>query len=180
MIVYNEVDGKEIKLKDILGNVIDRSDLVLVQTKISNQEFAILAQTRNLTKEVRRAIYELRIKVIEFKAENPVVSCVLVDANNNAGVGISLCSELDDFDMDYGKIKAAGRAIKGLVNRCNSELIRDDWNSFPNSWTKRRIVQLQMHGNMYLYKVGFIKGDDQDDDEFDWCDRINKQLAKTI
>ncbi len=56
--------------------------------------------------------------------------------------GVAICSTRDKFDSNYGKIKAAGRALKALVNKESSEPVRKLVEDFPKSWTVHQVLRV--------------------------------------
>lgn len=99
-----------------------------------------------------KKILELKPVCVTYEVERPYrVFCRIVDKDGNIGKGLAICSVIDEFDEKEGKNKAAGRAVKALVNREDSDPIRKEWTLFSDSWTKGRIWRVIMH-SMFKHK----------------------------
>lgn len=76
------------------------------------------------------------------------VRCEIIDKEReNVGVGISICSTIDEFDLNRGKNIAAGRARKALVKKQSSGHIREAWHQFPDTWRKAQIKRVMEHSH---------------------------------
>jgi hypothetical protein len=47
---------------------------------------------------------------------------------------------------------AAGRALKAYLKKDNVGLIRNKWEDFPATWTKRQIERVIAVSNSFVYK----------------------------
>lgn len=89
---------------------------------------------------------------VTYEIERPYrVFCKIINSEGNIGKGLAICSTIDQFDEKEGKNKAAGRAVKALVNRYDSDPIRKDWLLFSDSWPKRQIWRVLEH-SIFKYK----------------------------
>jgi len=103
------------------------------------------------TKWARRLSYKLVDQVIELGATSVVfktdasfktTTCTIL-LPRGKGIGVSICSTLDKFDETVGKPKSLGRAISACKNGGRNFEVRDTWDKFPNSWTKRQIDRVK-------------------------------------
>lgn len=93
---------------------------------------------------------------VEFDVRYPeMVTCTVTLANGEVGKGRAICSILDEFDEKKGKNKAAGRAVRALVTKNNNDGIRNIWEQFPSTWSKRHIDRV-LGNAMYLYKSVYV------------------------
>jgi len=80
------------------------------------------------------------------------VTCFIRGSNWTA-YGTAICSVLDDFDEYTGKVKAAGRALKALIRKENSEPTRTRFEDFPPSWEIRQAYRVT--SSPTAFKSGF-------------------------
>lgn len=71
-----------------------------------------------------------------------------VEGTHDGGVGLAICSCIDEFDERIGKNIAARRAVLALVEGKSSRPVRMDWHSFPDTWTKKRINHIKSFDGM--------------------------------
>ena len=108
---------------------------------------------KGLKNDVISNIKKFKPSKVEFLVSEPTrVLCVIRTNGSMAmGMGWSICSTLDTFDIFEGKKRAAERAIKALTNKKTSDKIRE---VFPNTWTfsqARRVAR-----NNVGYKSVFV------------------------
>ena len=78
------------------------------------------------------------------KSNRPAITICLIEALNNIGKGISICSDADSPSLKYGRDKARGRAEKALYNG------KDDcW--INRERARRKLSELSMPGATYPY-----------------------------
>ena len=103
-------------------------------------------------------INNLNPKKIQFHVEHgKYVKCDIVTEDNTKGTGVSICSTLDkqEFEVYRGKRKAAGRAIKALVNKMSSARMRSEYDEFPDHWTKAQMKQVMQYAKEFEYLSRF-------------------------
>lgn len=94
---------------------------------------------------------------VDFEVqENEHVICTIELPNGNLGIGISICSMDDVFDIKEGKEKAAGRALAAIKKQKSSRYIRSLWSEFPNTWLKEEIIRLINYADAFEYKSAYL------------------------
>ena len=96
---------------------------------------------KGLSKKNLQRIQELNPTSVSFDISCPKVECI-VELNGIIGVGISICSTLDYFNINKGKNIAIGRAMKAINRRTSDDPVRSSWEEFPDSWSKRQIKRV--------------------------------------
>lgn len=112
---------------------------------------------RHLNKPIVNSILKLNPKSVQFHiVPSKYVLCEII-TNTGIGKGVSLCSVLDkkEFDLIIGKRKAAGRAIKALVNKIDSGKMRSEFKDFPDTWTKEQISRIMDFSALFKYQSRF-------------------------
>jgi len=111
-----------------------------------------------LNKELVNNIENLNPDGVRFYYLNKneaVVCFILIKGDNDhniLGCGASLKSPEDKFCEKEGRNKAAGRALKAIVNKENSEPIRTTLDQIPNTWNKRKIEHIINLATIFGYK----------------------------
>lgn len=109
---------------------------------------------RGLNKDLVDRILEYNPSEVEFKVKHPThVECYIRNSTGE-GIGLAICSVLDEFDEKRGKNKAAGRALKALVNKKDNDYIRLI-HELPNSWTMRQARRLEKFCNI-MFKSEYV------------------------
>lgn len=119
-----------------------------------------LKWARGLNKELVSTILSIDPDpCVEFTVEYPEkVTCTIAINSGEIGVGRAICSILDEFNEKKGKNKAAGRAVRALVSKRNNDSIRNIWEQFPDTWSKKHINRV-LSNSMHLNKSVYIKGE---------------------
>ena len=97
---------------------------------------------KGLNKELIHRILEFEPTDVTFNVKAPISTTCTIKTEYVKGVGVAICSMMDVFDVRCGKNKAAGRALRALLEKESSMPIRKIWQYFSGSWTKRRIERL--------------------------------------
>ncbi|MBW8001696.1 MAG: hypothetical protein FVQ80_06700 [Planctomycetes bacterium] len=114
---------------------------------------------RGLNKKLVARLVERNV-VVAFEIDYGVsVTCYLrsrVGGNYTIASGFAICSTTEKFEESAGKNKAAGRALKALINQTHGEVVRSHWDDFPKSWSKRQIDRVLKSGTLYKswYRAG--------------------------
>lgn len=103
---------------------------------------------RGVSKYLIDAVLAHQPKAVEFEIEPPLTSCV-IETNEEKVEGMAICSVLDRFDEKTGKNKALGRAIKALNRKESSGIVREYFDDYPDSWTKRQIMNVIGYGGVH-------------------------------
>lgn len=106
--------------------------------------------SRKLVKEIEEQ-NSSDIKFYSFNRKEAVVCCILKN-DKEVGLGVSLKSPDDKFDEKFGRNRSAGRALKALINKGDSEPIRNNSKQIPDNWTKRKIEKILNFYNVFGYK----------------------------
>lgn len=108
---------------------------------------------RGLSRKLVENISSFNPYVVEFTITYPdFISCV-IKTDHGEAEGIAICSWLDEpsWDEKRGRNIAAGRAVKALKNRSDSEHIRSWSDGFPQTWFIRQANKL----NKLYYLLGW-------------------------
>ena len=95
---------------------------------------------RGLSKRLIENILSFDPKEIRFVVEYPeYVMCEIQTEGGEYARGITICS-ISEYYWDERRAKnlAAGRALKALAKKEDSEPIRYDYEDFPKSWSIRQ------------------------------------------
>ena len=92
---------------------------------------------RGLSSKLIENILSFNPTKIEFRIEYPeVVVCLIETSKGEEAQGVAICSTSEYYwDERRAKNLAAGRAVKALINREDSEPIRYEYEDFPKSWS---------------------------------------------
>jgi hypothetical protein len=93
---------------------------------------------------------------VEFIVKQPEYVVCRIHTEDGIGMGLAICSVLDNFDYAEGKNKAAGRAVRALTKRASGDRIRNTWELFPNSWPKYHIERILSIATGISYKSMFV------------------------
>lgn len=102
---------------------------------------------KGLSKKLIESILALEPKKVEFEYDKELVKCKITH-DDFVGAGVAICSIIDDFNLNTGKNKAAGRAIRAIKQQQDSGMVRDNWDAIPNTWTKKQAIRVLKYGNM--------------------------------
>ena len=128
---------------------------------------------KRLSRELIESILEFNPKQVLFNVNhNRFIACVIELEDNTAGIGISICSLCDEFDVKRGSILSAGRAVGALKRKESSDPIRCSWEEFPNTWTKYEIERLMDYSDAFGSKSIYIRPGDREE-EFEEEDEWN-------
>jgi hypothetical protein len=110
---------------------------------------------KGLGKNIIETILKLDPDTVIFDVKYPTyVSAHIHLKDGNIGSGLAICSTIDEFDERKGKNLAAGRAIKALLKKEESEKIRQ---SFPGSWRISQAERLRKFASSVEYKSKFFR-----------------------
>ena len=99
---------------------------------------------RQLNKSLYEEIKNLNPVDVKFKTDHKTKITFQIETEKFIGVGKSICSVVEwEFNFKRGINMAAGRAVKALKNRYNSERIRTAFEEFPNTWTKSQMLRVK-------------------------------------
>jgi len=106
---------------------------------------------RRLSHELVDQVFKLKATSVTFKIDTSfkTTTCV-IHLPRGKGIGVSICSTLDKFDEIVGKEESLERAKCACENGGRDFEIRDTWDKFPNSWTKRQIDRVKNVANYII------------------------------
>lgn len=125
---------------------------------------------KGLNKETIAKIKELTPDAVECVHSEPQYTAFIIRVGAVAGAGVAICSPVDargtlygdGFNHNKGKNKAAGRALKALVNGQNDLPIRFE---VPPNWYPSQQKQIkEMHGK-FAFKSLFLDNPSSDIDK---------------
>ena len=106
---------------------------------------------RRLSHELVDQVFKLKAISVTFKIDTSfkTTTCTIL-LPRGKGIGVSICSTLDKFDEIVGKEESLERAKCACENGGRDFEIRDTWDKFPNSWTKRQIDRVKNVANYII------------------------------
>lgn len=113
--------------------------------------------TKRLSRSTISNVLACSPESVEFTIDrrNRTVECT-IHRYHDHGYGLAICSCLDEFNVPRGKTIAANRAVLALTEKVNSRSVRQRWELFPDTWTKKRIDRLKSFRGVYKCQYGYV------------------------